>query len=227
MSSEVMWELRDLWIGGSVVPWETIGLLSRSDSSSGHDERRVLVPGLELVFCDDGSFGGAGVAGWTFTSNALDAPLDVETSIDGIRTRCTSGGSASSPDAHRLDVIGVDHVVVMTGSLERTCAAITQTIGDPIRRIRDAGGGVRQGFHRSGEVIIEVVERPDLDPDSPASLWGLVLTVHDLDDVVAWLGPDVIGSPRDAVQSGRRISTFRPAAGLGVPLALMTPHVRP
>jgi hypothetical protein len=94
-----------------------------------------------------------------------------------------------------------------------------------LRRIRDAGNGVRQGFHKAGSIIIEVVERPDLGSQRGAALWGLVFTVSDLDEVVSWLGPDVISAPRDAVQQGRRIATVRHEAGLGVPLALMTPHV--
>jgi hypothetical protein len=47
--------------------------------------------------------------------------------------------------------------------------------------------------------------------------------VTDLDAAAARLG-DGLGTPRDAVQPGRRIATARGAAGLGVPLALMTPR---
>jgi hypothetical protein len=54
----------------------------------------------------------------------------------------------------------------------------------------------------------------------------VVFVVDDLDATVAWLGPDVVSTPRDAVQSGRRIASIRREAGLGLPVALMTPHVR-
>jgi hypothetical protein len=33
---------------------------------------------------------------------------------------------------------------------------------------------------------------------------------------------DLLGSPRDAVQPGRRIATLRPEAGLGPAIAFMT-----
>ena len=115
----------------------------------------------------------------------------------------------------------------MTPSLDRTCGAISERLGLPLKRIREVGGGVRQGFHRAGPVIVEVVERPDIDAGATARLWGLVFNVSDLDRAVADLGPDVIGEPRDAVQKGRRIATVRAEAGLGVPLALMTPDIRP
>jgi hypothetical protein len=52
---------------------------------------------------------------------------------------------------------------------------------------------------------------------------GLVISVADLDDAAARLGP-WLGAPRDAVQPGRRIATVAPEAGLSVALALMTPR---
>jgi hypothetical protein len=41
--------------------------------------------------------------------------------------------------------------------------------------------------------------------------------------VCAALGPEVISLPKQAVQPGRSIATFRQGAGLGLPTALMTP----
>ncbi len=55
------------------------------------------------------------------------------------------------------------------------------------------------------------------------SLFGLVVNVVDLDAVCERWGKDVIGVPKPAVQPGRRIATVRSAAGLGVPVAFMTP----
>ena len=50
-----------------------------------------------------------------------------------------------------------------------------------------------------------------------------MLNVDDLDGVAERLGPDVLSPPKQAVQKGRLISTFRTSAGLGLPTALMTP----
>ncbi len=68
---------------------------------------------------------------------------------------------------------------------------------------------------------------PASDPDGigPARLWGVTAVVEDLDALAARLG-DRLGAPGDAVQPGRRIATLRREAGLGVPLAFMTPRVR-
>ena len=223
--------LSELFVAGTARSWENLGLESEIWlTPTGSSESFIALPHLTLVFDGDPSGVSSGLIGWTFIREQGEPGADVETTIDGIPTRIRSQPISSDVESRKnggdgLDVLGVDHVVVMTGALERTCAAITEVTGDPLRRIRDAGRGVRQGFHRPGNVIIEVVERPDLDAHDPASLWGLVLVVRDLDQTVAWLGPDVVGSPRDAVQPGRRIASIRSDAGLGVPVALMTPHV--
>ena len=94
-----------------------------------------------------------------------------------------------------------------------------------MKRIREAGA-IRQGFHRLGELIIEVVESPQVT-SSHASFWGFVWNVADLHEVCARLGPDVVSPPKPAVQPGRFIATVRAQVGLGLPLALMTPPSRP
>ena len=144
-----------------------------------------------------------------------------------------------------LDVTGVDHVVVAADDVRATCAEIALRSGAALKRVKEGERGV-QGFHRFGSVILEVVERRLVDPDSRqvdpssrqadpsshqadhdhhaahATYWGFVVTVADLDAAVAHLGPDVIGAAKPAVQPGRRIATVRSGAGLGVPLALMS-----
>ncbi len=87
---------------------------------------------------------------------------------------------------------------------------------------------MRQAFFNLGEALLEVVDAPEGSPlrerrDAPARFWGLAFLVEDLDTTVAALG-ERVGEPREAVQPGRRIATVRAEAGLGVPLALMTPR---
>ena len=114
----------------------------------------------------------------------------------------------------------IDHVVLMTNNLDRTCQAVAEVTGCPLKRVREVGE-IRQGFHRVGEggVILEVVERADV---SRTSLWGLVIATQSFEDLVQSAG-DLVSEPKDAVQPGRRISTVKAAAGLGIPVALMTP----
>jgi len=100
----------------------------------------------------------------------------------------------------------VDHVVVLTGSLDRTVVAL-QAAGLDLRR--EVPG---MAFLRLGSYILEVVERGG----DPARFWGLVVVVPD-PGAVPGAGP-----AKDAVQPGRRIANVRE---LGTELALMSPRV--
>ena len=121
-------------------------------------------------------------------------------------------------------------MVAITPVLERTVAAL-QAAGLDLRRIREEptpAGAPRQAFFRLGATILEVVQEPPEaierggGPDRPAFFWGLAFLASDLDATVAGLG-DKVSEARDAVQPGRRIATLRRAAGLSLPVALMTP----
>ena len=64
--------------------------------------------------------------------------------IDGIAVR--PGDVVAAAD-HPIGVVEIDHVVVMTDSLERTSEAFTTALGLECRRIRETDT-VRQAFHR-------------------------------------------------------------------------------
>jgi hypothetical protein len=201
-----------LVVGGPLARWTALGLVA--DESTG----RIPFFGTGLEITD---LGEPGMIGWVMSG--VEGALDAEFDVDGVPTRLADPAPPMFAD-HPLGVDRIDHVVVSTDDLVRTCGAIADVTGEPLKRVREAGA-IRQGFHRVDGLIVEVVERAGQDP-GPATLWGFVLTVADLDASVALLGEDVIGEPRDAVQPGRRIATVRSSAGLGVPLALMSPHVR-
>jgi catechol 2,3-dioxygenase-like lactoylglutathione lyase family enzyme len=110
------------------------------------------------------------------------------------------------PSAHPNGAFAVDHVVVLTGSLDRTVAALEHA-GLDLRR-RDE----RMAFLRLGSYILEVVERGD----DPARFWGLVVVVPD-PGAVPGAGP-----AKNAVQPGRRIATVK---GLGTAFAVMSRRV--
>jgi catechol 2,3-dioxygenase-like lactoylglutathione lyase family enzyme len=125
--------------------------------------------------------------------------------------------------------VRVDHVVMLTPDLDRTIAEL-ESQGFELRRTREGptpGGSARQAFFRAGEPVLEVVLAPKgtrvaRDPDGPARLWGLAFLVEDMERTARSLG-DLLGSPRDAVQPGRRIATLRSEAGLGAAIAFMSP----
>jgi hypothetical protein len=199
----------ELVIGGSRANWAQVGInFSQAGvfaiSEIGLRIDEALPPGLNS---------------WALTN--INSAI---VSIDGIPTTGIVDNGRSKPsDAQGfvLTPLGIDHVVVNTPDLERTSHALHEATGAELKRIRDAGNGVRQGFHRLGDVIIEIVSAPSM-PAGDASLWGFVLNVADVHEVAAYLGPDVLSPPKPAVQKNRLIATFRGAVGLGVPVALMS-----
>ena len=205
--------LTQLVLDVPITPWRDLGFVIAPHS----DHHHTVIAGVRFVFfgADATSTRPKGLTGWSFA----EAP-STSFELDGVTT--TRAEPAVETFDHSLVVESIDHVVVMTPSLDRTCGEISARLGLPLKRIREVGGGVRQGFHRAGGVILEVVERPDIAADEPARLWGLVFVVADLDGSVDRLGPNVIGAPRDAVQPGRRIATIKAETGLGVPVALMS-----
>jgi hypothetical protein len=143
--------------------------------------------------------------------------------IDGLPTRAAPARAEEGP-LHANGVTEIDHVVVATPQLDRTIAAIEDAAIE-LRRIREGETGMgayRQAFFRVGRPILEVVESADIDTAAPARFWGITFTTEDIDAAAELLG-DKLGRVKDAVQPGRRIATVRREAGLGLPVALITP----
>lgn len=152
--------------------------------------------------------------------------------VDGLDAATTVDGLTVEPERERRAVVhpngarSIDHIVIMTDSLDRTSDAIESELGLERRRLRETDT-VRQAFHRfadptgTGErgCIVELVEHATA---SRAEYWGLVVVVDDLDALHA-NAPDLVGPPKPAVQPGRRIATARRDADLGTAVAFMTP----
>lgn len=184
-----MTSIAALVVGGLPDPWESLGFAKLSAEGE-----RTLFSLADVCLVVDSS-SPPGMVAWQLADEAFAGP---------------AGG---------IGCVGVDHVVWRTDNLDETCDEITRLTGAPRKRVRDAGNGVMQGFHRVGSVVVEVVAGGQ--PAGTPHLWGFVVNVADLDAVCAYAGPDVIGPPKQAVQPGRRIATARSTAGLGVPFALM------
>lgn len=191
--------------GGPARPWEALGFVHTTIDG----QTVVPLAGTSIVL-DGGAPG---------LSMLLVSGIAGTTGIDGVAARCVEPTSPTMV-VHPIGAAGIDHVVIGTDSLDRTCAAVTDVTGAPLKRVRSAGP-VRQGFHRLGALIVEVVEQAGVR--GPASLWGIAINVDDLDRAVA-SGGGLVGPAKDAVQPGRRIATVRSEAGLGLAVALMSPE---
>jgi len=204
--------LDELTIADSPDAWRTGGFEVEGDTCILADIRiRLAGPGAGERICN-----------WSLR--------DIEsTELDGLPTTRSERPPPSEGSTHPNGVAAVDHVVAITPALDRTVAAL-QGAGLDLRRIREEptpAGAPRQAFFRLGSMILEVVQEPDGaieeggGRDRHAFFWGLACVAPDLDATVGFLG-DRISEIRPAVQPGRRIATLRRAAGLALPVALMT-----
>ena len=204
-----MSRLVSLHAGGASDPWQQLGL-TFSDSA-------CRLADVQLVV----GFPGSGLTGWTIAANT-----NMTVDIDGIPTTLVESApifSSTSSIGHQ-SVVGLDHVVINTDDLDRTCSAIESALSLEVRREREVGNGVVQRFHKLENTIIEVVTGPHV-ATLGASLWGMVISVDDLFDLAGELGEGITSMPKKATQPGRFISTVRGSVGLGVPFAMMTPHI--
>ena len=157
---------------------------------------------------------GSGITAWSLMRvNAMG-------SIDGLPTPVPRVLRPPPFKTHPNGATGIDHVVILSSSLDRTAAAFARA-GIELKRVQESERG-RMGFRRLGPAILEVVQRDDLDSDE-AMFWGLAVVVISIDDIATRLG-DRLGPIKQATQQGRRIATLRADAGITVPLAFMSPE---
>jgi hypothetical protein len=112
-------------------------------------------------------------------------------------------GEPGRSDAHANGVTLVDHVVLATHDL---AAKVDELAGEGFDHRATRG---KQAFFVVGPCLLEVVEADG------EGLWGITFTAGDVER-----HPGV----KDAVQPGRRIATVSRDAGLGFPVALISPR---
>lgn len=198
--------LAGIGVPGDAAPWEAVGFSV--------DDGAIAVGNGALVLGSEGLV----VAG---------APEDLAADLEGVPL---SVGEELAAADHPNGAFELDHLVLLTDSLERTSAAVEVALGLECRRIRETPK-VRQAFHRFGGAggsggsrgcIVELVERPG---QGRTALMGVVFNVADLDALVDRYDDAVMSRPQAAVQTGRQIASFRRNAGLPIPVALMTPPI--
>jgi hypothetical protein len=210
-----MTTVAEIAVVGDADRWRALGFAVDGDV--------MQLGGIRVRFVaatNDSGVTPVGICSWTLA----DAPDTAVALIDGLPTLHGTPSDPINGAAHPNGVLGIDHLVVYTPDLDRTCAAIEAATAAPLKRVREVGV-LRQGFHRLGELIVEVVTFPDVAVQQ-ATFWGLALNVSNIDSLFASTGSDVLSPPKDAVQPGRRIASFREAAGLGLPVAVMSSSAR-
>ncbi len=209
-------QLRALRVGDAPAAWAAAGF-SVEDRGDGTGTVQVGRTTVEL------SGSGRGFEGW-----ALDG---VDQEVDGLPgvTPWGSAPAGAGTAVHRNGVVRIDHVVLLTGDVRRAVTAL-EDAGMEVRGTRRTGAAgtpTLQVFLWAGDVILELVGPDDggPEPGGPTTVMGLALAVTDLDASARELG-ELLGTPRDAVQPGRRVATLRHGqVGVSLPLLLMSPHV--
>lgn len=199
-------ELVGLHVGDRPSQWEALGF-STMNSCVWLGPIRIELGALAR-----------GIVGWRLGG------IPPTAAIDGLPTEVDASPAGGPARSHPNGAVGLDHLVVITPDFDRSSAALARA-GMPLRRIREAPAGFRQGFRRLGPAILELVEASGAHrKDEPARFWGLVVIVSDLAALAERL-EDRLGAIREAVQPGRQIATLRESAGLGQAVAFMTEEV--
>ncbi len=134
----------------------------------------------------------------------------VETTSDLV-TRRANLDSACGANQNTVDYL--EHIVVMTPSLEDAIAA-HEKIGLPCKRIREAGGGVRQAFFKLEQTVLEIVGPGRATPQ----VWGLAFMCNDIRRAVdlAREGGMEATEPKAAIQGGKIARIVAPLDGVAI-----------
>jgi hypothetical protein len=107
----------------------------------------------------------------------------------------------------------LEHIVVMTPSLEDAIAA-HEKIGLLCKRIREAGGGMRQAFFKLEQTVLEIVGPGRGTPH----VWGLAFMCKDIRravDIARANGMEAT-EPKTAIQGGKIARIVNPLDGVAV-----------
>ena len=207
----------EILVGDEPETWEAAGFLVDPDGTCRIGRVRVRLVGRD---------GGKRILGWSLR----DAPAArlADGTFDGIPTTLSETAPAEPAD-HPNGSTYIDHVVLLTPNMPRTVEALG-ALGVEARGQRDTdtyGAPMRQMFFRLGEVILELIGKPDEPGEGAPGFFGLAITVDDIDRLAVDLG-DHLGAIKDAVQDGRRIATLRHKdLGMSVATAFMSPEPAP
>jgi catechol 2,3-dioxygenase-like lactoylglutathione lyase family enzyme len=153
---------------------------------------------------------------WKRTRAATEATRGVRLFfLEMAKERPRSVPSADAP------VTAMDHVVVSSADPERAAALYGARLGLDMALDRSHPDWGRLMFFRCGDLIVEVVHRPDADADKD-KLWGLSWRVADIDATRARLasaGIDV-SEVRTGRKPGTRVLTVRNGT-CGIPTLLV------
>jgi predicted enzyme related to lactoylglutathione lyase len=181
---------------------------------------------------------GGGIIGWTWGDVGGEASGDIgadslmlpeqskPTSFENFLPGVWTGVVAADPDASKRriglerlcganenTVDYLEHIVVMTPALEDAIAA-HEKIGLPCKRIREAGGGMRQAFFKLEQTVLEIVGPARGTPQ----VWGLAFMCSDIKRAVETARANGMEAtePKTAIQGGKIARIVEPLDGVAI-----------
>lgn len=164
----------------------------------------------------------AGIIGWTWGIDDGPSKGDFEQFLPGVMTnRVAIDSDLAARRAHLETLCGanentvdyLEHIVVMTPSLENAIAA-HEKIGLPCKRIREAGGGMRQAFFKLEQTVLEIVGPGRGEP----GVWGLAFMCKDIRRAVDLARANGLEAtePKTAIQGGKIARIVAPLDGVAI-----------
>jgi hypothetical protein len=164
---------------------------------------------------------GGGIVGWTWGTDAAEdrefatfLPGVITSSIalrTDLATRCANLDRVCGANQNTVDYL--EHLVVMTPSLEDAIAA-HEKIGLPCKRIREAGGGMRQAFFKLEQTVLEIVGPARGEP----GVWGLAFMCKEIRRAVDLARENGLEAtePKTAIQGGKIARLVTPLDGVAI-----------
>lgn len=182
--------------GGGLIGWAW----GSSDAVTSEDANSVTLP------CSDAAT--RTVSFVNFLPGVWTGYIAIDTDFAARRANLEQ---LCGPNQNTVDYL--EHIVVMTPSLEDGIAA-HEKIGLPCKRIREAGGGVRQAFFKLEQTVLEIVGPGRGTPQ----VWGLAFMCKDIRravDIARANGLEAT-EPKTAIQGGKIARIVDPLDGVAV-----------
>lgn len=200
----------ELHIGDEAEVWVNLGFRV--------ENKRCRVGTIDLVF-DQGSKS-SGIHSWVLRNAKFP-------NFGSIKTMSQDSISIERASDHPNGCFGIDHVVLRVPEFSRGRIALEEIgaiVGEPAP-ISESGPTIFGSSVNMGEVVLELIGPEQLDPLADWVLWGLVMSVREIDACAKLLGP-AVGKVKPAVQKNKCIMTVRKEAGSSVPMAFLGPRVK-
>ena len=196
--------IAELHVGDQPETWQEMGF--------NVEKNRCCIGTVDIVFVGDEP----GIHSWVLRGSS-------STDFGSIPTSVVEQPIPEHAAPHPNYSIGIDHLVLSVPVFHEGMAAVAATgvsMTDP-QPFGVPDKPMLRSTTRMRDLELELIGPPVLDPSRRWDLWGLVITVDDIDATAALLG-GLLRPIKAAVQPHRRIATVSKAAGSGVAIAFLS-----